>query len=162
MENTAEKQYTPMELDPRYLELLDKEAIIQGYKNIENARYGNYHLVLFPAQRKYFEMLLKEKDERITYFEDFQESYYKAREAFYLAEIAKLNKAIIDNVDDFLREKEELSDKLSEANISIESFKVFIEDNLAKSKKEDWSNILFGAGWTAALMHVKVNHLKKE
>jgi hypothetical protein len=38
----------------------------------------------------------------------------------------------------------------------------FLEENLRKSKDEKWTNDIFGAGWIAALMHVKVNFLDKQ
>lgn len=38
----------------------------------------------------------------------------------------------------------------------------FLDDNLEKSKNEKWVSQIFGNGWMAALMHVKVNFLKKK
>lgn len=38
----------------------------------------------------------------------------------------------------------------------------FLEENLRKSNDEKWTNEIFGAGWIAALMHVKVNFLDKQ
>ena len=38
----------------------------------------------------------------------------------------------------------------------------FLEENLRKSKDEKWTNDMFGAGWIAALMHVKVNFLDQQ
>lgn len=37
----------------------------------------------------------------------------------------------------------------------------FLEENLRKSKEEKWTNEFFGAGWIAALMHIKVSFLDK-
>jgi hypothetical protein len=38
----------------------------------------------------------------------------------------------------------------------------FLEENLRKSINEKWTNEVFGAGWIAALMHVKVNFLDQQ
>lgn len=37
----------------------------------------------------------------------------------------------------------------------------FLDYNLEKSKNEKWVSQIFGSGWMAALMHVKVNFLQK-
>jgi hypothetical protein len=37
----------------------------------------------------------------------------------------------------------------------------FLNENLQKSKDEKWTNEMFGSGWIAALMHVKVNFLDR-
>jgi hypothetical protein len=59
-----------------------------------------------------------------------------------------------------------LSDYLESENfiifdteLFIDSFYEFLEENLRKSKDEKWTNEVFGAGWIAALMHIKVNFL---
>lgn len=38
----------------------------------------------------------------------------------------------------------------------------FLGENLRKANDEKWTNKIFGSGWIAALMHVKVNFLDKQ
>ena len=46
--------------------------------------------------------------------------------------------------------------------VSRSALAEFLEENLQKSKEENWANEMFGAGWIAALMHMKVNFLEQQ
>ena len=61
-------------------------------------------------------------------------------------------------------ENDNLKNESSNANTLLYAgaLQEFLEENLRKSKDEKWTNDMFGAGWIAALMHVKVNFLDKQ
>ena len=59
------------------------------------------------------------------------------------------------HVDISLTEKN-LADRNSQI---VDDLSGFLEENLSKSKEEKWTDEMFGAGWIAALTHVKVNFL---
>ena len=54
-----------------------------------------------------------------------------------------------------------VSQTIAKPNVVGSTLSEFINENLQKSKDEKWTNEMFGAGWIAALMHVKVNFLEK-
>jgi hypothetical protein len=70
--------------------------------------------------------------------------------------IEKLNLKYMENV--------ELKQDGNNANTLLYAgaLQEFLEENLRKSKDEKWTNEVFGAGWIAALMHVKVNFLDQQ
>lgn len=53
------------------------------------------------------------------------------------------------------------SQTIAKPNVVGSALSEFLNENLQKSKDEKWTNEMFGAGWIAALMHVKVNFLEK-
>lgn len=56
---------------------------------------------------------------------------------------------------------EKQNGNIRQYNVSSSALSEFLEENLQKSRDEKWQNEMFGAGWIAALMHVKVNFLEQ-